>query len=406
MPHSHSRPKNLLVLTSTFPRWKDDVEPPFVFELCRRLAGDFRVHVLAPHTAGAAATEVMGGLHVYRYRYFFTGLQKLAYQGGILSNLNAKRSRYVLVPFFLLSQLVAAVKLVRTRRFDCIHAHWLIPQGMTAAIAARATSPSPPILTTSHGSDIYGLSGGGFRILKRAVATRSAAITVVSRSMIPALKRLSAPAAGIHVIPMGVDLQKRFTPAKRPKSGQQLLYVGRLTEQKGVHVLIDALPLIAESHPGVSLVIAGEGQEKQNLQKRVLQRKMQGRVAFVGAVNNKSLAGFYRKADVVVFPSVEREGFGLVAVEALGCECATVVTDLPAMADIVTDGETGLVIPQKNTERLAESVSRLLNDPTLRARLGHAGRRHVLERFDWRIVAAQYRQLIQSLTEGSRASFV
>jgi len=403
VPKSHAHRKNLLVLTSTFPRWKGDAEPPFVFELCRRLAGDFNIHVLAPHAAGAALREVMDGLHVRRFRYFFTGRQNLAYRGGILSNLKARRARYTLIPFFLLAQLSATLRLLHTRRFHCIHAHWLIPQGVAAVIAARRAATVPPILATSHGGDLYGLSGGIFEKMQRAVVARSAAVTVVSRSMAADLKRLKVPGADIRVIPMGVDLQRRFAPAERGNGGANLLYAGRLVEKKGVRYLIDALPIVAKAHPRVSLVIAGDGQERPSLQKRVAEKGLENRVAFVGAVNNESLIEHYRRSDVVVFPSVvasggDREGFGLVLVEALGCECATVVTDLPAMADIVTDGETGLVVPQKNAERLAESVIRLLSDPPLRARLGRSGRRHVVDRFDWSIVTAQYRRLIHSIT--------
>jgi glycosyltransferase involved in cell wall biosynthesis len=402
VPKTPTRRKNLLVLTSTFPRWKDDAEPPFVFDLCRHLSDDFNIQVLAPHAPGAAFSEEMDGVQVQRFRYFSTRRQSLAYRGGILSSLKAKRSRYVLVPFFLLAQLLATVRLLHTRRFHCIHAHWLIPQGVTAAIAARTAAPEPPILTTSHGGDLYGLGGHAFRALKRAVVSRSAAVTVVSRSMAADLRRLPAAPANIHVIPMGVDLQQRFTPGRRDKGDAKLLFAGRLVEKKGVRYLIDALPKIAEAHPRLSLVIVGDGQEKSRLQERVSKTGLEDRVEFVGAVANESLVEFYQQADIVVFPSVtasggDREGFGLVLVEALGCECATVVTDLPAMADIVTDGKTGLVVPQKNPERLAESVIRLLSDAQLRVGLARAGRRHVVERFDWRVVAGQYRRLLHSI---------
>ena len=403
MPTNNTRRKNLLVLTSTFPRWKDDVEPPFVFELYRRFTDEFNIHVLAPHAAGAALSEEMEGLQVRRFRYFFTGQQDLAYRGGILSNLKAKRSRYTLIPFFVLAQLMAAVRLLQTRRFDCIHAHWLIPQGVTAAIAARTAMPVPPILTTSHGGDLYGLSGRPFEKLKQAVMARSDAVTVVSRSMADDIRRMSPPDTDIRVIPMGVDLQHRFSPGPPGRGDSRLLYAGRLVEKKGVRYLIDAMPFIAKTHPRASLVIAGDGQERQKLQKRVAEKGLENRVAFLGAVSNESLFALYQKADVVVFPSVvasggDQEGFGRVLVEALGCGCATVVTNLPAMADIVTDGKTGLVVPQKNTEHLAESVIRLLSDPQLRARLGRAGRQHVVARFDWPIVAGQYKRLIHSIT--------
>ena len=111
----------------------------------------------------------------------------------------------------------------------------------------------------------------------------------------------------------------------------------------------------------------------------------------------------YRTADVVVFPSViagggDREGFGLVLVEALGCECATVVTDLPAMQDIIVDGKTGFVVPQKNVQKLAEKIVSLLDDPEMGRSVGKEGRRFVVERYDWDEIAKQYAALIESIT--------
>ena len=90
---------------------------------------------------------------------------------------------------------------------------------------------------------------------------------------------------------------------------------------------------------------------------------------------NETLPKLYQTADVVVFPSIvaadgDREGFGLVLVEALGCECAAVVTDLPAMRDIVHDGKTALVVPQQNAQQIAAKVIQLLDNPSLRRSLG------------------------------------
>ena len=78
---------NILVLISTFPRWKDDTDPRFVEHLCQNLAGEHSVHVVAPHARGALSTETIGKVTVFRYRYFFTAGESLAYEGGILPNL-------------------------------------------------------------------------------------------------------------------------------------------------------------------------------------------------------------------------------------------------------------------------------------------------------------------------------
>ena len=120
--------KKVLVMTSTFPRWAGDHGPRFVFELCRHLCTDFDVTVLAPHAPGAKTNEILDGIRVVRFRYFFEWGESLAYQAGILPNLRSNPLRYVLVPGFLVLQFIALIRLLHQQKFSAIHAHWLIPQ--------------------------------------------------------------------------------------------------------------------------------------------------------------------------------------------------------------------------------------------------------------------------------------
>lgn len=401
--HERTERKNILVLTSTFPRWKDDVEPPFVYELCRRLTESFNVHVLAPHAPGSAGEERLNGIHITRHRYFFSRWETLAYRGGMLANLKKNPFNYCLVPFFFFSQLLGLKRLLHQQHFDLIHAHWLIPQGLIALAVNFLVKTAPPLLTTSHGGDLFALKGSLARWLKRKVAINSCAVTVVSRSMKSALVKLKVDQKKIDIIPMGVDLQTVFVPpVKRERTGV-LLFVGRLVKKKGLKFLIEALPRILAEFPGVRLHIVGDGQEKILLQKRVSELGIEHRVNFFGSVKNESLPALYQTSDVVVFPSViaddgDREGFGLVLVEALGCECATVVTDLPAMQDIISDGKTALVVPQCDSQQISEKVICLLKETDFGRSLGKRGRQYVLQRFDWENIIRQYTDLIHSIT--------
>ena len=394
--------KRLLILTSTFPRWQDDEDPPFVFELCDRLKAEYDIHVLAPHFPGASKKEDFNGIHVKRFRYFFDPLERLAYHGGILAKLKKNPFQYGLLPFFFMGELFALIKLLRHHRFHLIHAHWLIPQGLVAVLACYLTGSKIPLLFTSHGGDLFGLQGIIMNRIKRWVILKSHALTVVSRNMIEAVERLGATHKKIYVIPMGVDLKTRFVPAETTRINDNLLFVGRLVEKKGLHYLIHAMPLILKRHPQATLLIAGDGPEKINLERASVKLGIKAHVRFLGAVKNDRLPMLYQTSGVLVFPSViaddgDREGFGLVLVEALGCECAAVVTDLPAMQDIIEDGKTGLVVPQKNIRKLAEKVILLLEDQKLRESLGREGRRHVLRNFDWMIIAEKYRKLIETI---------
>jgi hypothetical protein len=104
--------KKILVLSSTFPRWKNDHEPAFVYELSKRLAEQFDVYVLAPHTAGSSKEEIFENIQVHRFRYAPEKLEKLAYNGGIATNLKLQPIKYLLVLPFLIAEYFAASRLV------------------------------------------------------------------------------------------------------------------------------------------------------------------------------------------------------------------------------------------------------------------------------------------------------
>jgi len=303
----------------------------------------------------------------------------------------------------LLAELFALIRLLRYQQFDLIHAHWLLPQGFIALIARLLVKSNLPVLCTSHGGDLFGLQGRFINRIKRWVILKSDGMTVVSRSIKEEIEIMCADHAIVHVIPMGTDLKNRFTPPEEKKHGDSLLFVGRLVEKKGVRYLSEALTLILNKYPGVSLRIAGEGPERKQLERRCAELGITDHVFFLGAVKHESLPDLYRNSDVVVFPSVisgggDREGFGLVLVEALGCECATVATDLPAVRDIIVDGKTGFVVPKNNVQKLAEQIIDLIDDPELGRKAGKEGRQYVLQRYDWDRIAARYSGLIGAMT--------
>jgi glycosyltransferase involved in cell wall biosynthesis len=192
-----------------------------------------------------------------------------------------------------------------------------------------------------------------------------------------------------------VDLEGRFLPSACRRREKSLLFVGRLVEKKGLEYLIRAMPKVLEKHPGANLTIAGSGPEESAARQLVTALGIERHVRFLGAVPNSEMSPWYQASEVVVFPSVvakdgDQEGFGLVLVEAMGCECAVIGTDLPAIRDIIVDGKTGLIVPEKDPKALAEKIVYLFDNPVIRSSLGRDGRSFVLEMYDWRNIASRY----------------
>lgn len=387
------RKPRILVLTSTFPRWRGDTDPRFVLDLCRHLSESAEITVLAPHTAGAETEEVIEGVRVSRFRYFVVPWQSVAYQGGIVARLRANPIRVFQLPFFFAALWWSTVRFLREWQPDVIHAHWIIPQGLVACLAV---GNRVPVLCTSHGGDLHYLSSTLFQKLKAWVLRRSRRITVVSSSMLADVEAL-APRVPVDVIPMGTDLSTRFVPPERAdeRDDDEIVFVGRLVEKKGVRYLLDALAVLAQTRPRLKLTIAGDGPFRQALTQRARLLGIADRVTFLGGVPHRDLAALYRRAAVAVFPFViagdgDQEGFGLVVVEAMGCGCPVIASDIPAVRDTVQHDVTGILTPPKDPEALALSIEQCLSDESLRARLAHAALSVVRARFDWMPISKAY----------------
>ncbi len=239
--------KSILVLTSTFPRWVNDTDPPFVMELSRRLVKEnIKIDILAPHAQGAKQKEIMHGMTVYRYRYFIDKWEQLAYAGGILANLKKNKLLYFLVPLLLISQTISIIKLIKNNKYDLIHAHWLIPQGLLAVIVSRIfVKDCPKILCTSHGGDLFAFQSSLFLKVKTGILNHCDGVTVVSKYMRDICLQIVNIEEKLYVCPMGVDLKDRFTPKNEINRDEyRVIFVGRLVEKKGTTHLLDAIKIL------------------------------------------------------------------------------------------------------------------------------------------------------------------
>ncbi|MCU1216697.1 glycosyltransferase family 4 protein [Stenotrophomonas maltophilia] len=391
----------LLVVASTYPRWEGDTEPGFVHALSRHLTGDFRVTVLCPHAPGAATQEKLDGVQVIRYRYAPEGMEQLVNGGGITSNLRRRPWMLALLPTFLLCQWWALQRELRRNRHEVLHAHWIIPQGLTSALLPRRLRP--PMLITSHGGDLFSLKGRLLSAVKRFSLARAQAASVVSQAMVAPFRALAANLP-LAVSPMGVDLQHRFVPSPVKRARNELLFVGRLVEKKGLTYLIDALPLVLARHSQVFLTVIGHGPELPEREAQVAALGLQKHVRFVGPVTQNALPAYYQRATTLVAPFVEarngdQEGLGLVTVEALGCGCPVVTTDVPAVRDAFPAGPPRYLATQRSSASLASVLIELLSAPEQAQAWAHAQRPELVARFDHSQVAADYAKQLRAIME-------
>lgn len=403
-----SRRLHVLVLTSTFPRHPGDPQPPFVWELARRLALRFEVHVLAPGDRGGAAREHRDGVEIHRYRYAPRALERIAYRGGMLDGVRRQPWLAAVVPLFLVAQAFAARRLARRLAIDVVHSHWLFPQAACAAAALPARARLAHLATT-HGGDVYGLRGGFWRAVLRWTIRRCTAVTAVSAALRDAVRDIE-PGTSAHVAPMGVDLTGRFVPPAQPAARAGVLFVGRLVPKKGVDVLVEALALLRD-HDRARAVIVGDGPERARLEARVQALSLGDRVTFEGARTQAELVGYYQRAAVFAAPfrvaaSGDQEGLGLVSIEAAGCGCPVIASALPAVVDVLGNEDDMVAVPPGDVAALAAAIRAVLEDPSAAAARAARARVRLMRTFDWEIVAERYATIISGLAPSPRAGAV
>jgi glycosyltransferase involved in cell wall biosynthesis len=156
---------------------------------------------------------------------------------------------------------------------------------------------------------------------------------------------------------------------------------------------------LIKKFPEIQLNIAGNGPEKENLLALASELVIEKHICFLGRMSHLQLVDQYRESTLAVFPFVQAkdgdmEGLGLVMIEAMGCECPVVASDIPAVSDVIIDGETGLLVESKNVEDLVIKLENFLIKPE--QALAQKGREYVLQTFSWETCAKQYAELISS----------
>lgn len=393
MTSAAGKPK-LLVLTTTFPRWKDDHEPPFVYELARRLTDSFEVTVLAPHTSGSLVREEFDGLSVRRFRYAPARLELLAYQGGIPARIRRKPWLVLLLPLFVGAMIASTAILLRKLKPSTIHAHWIIPGGWIASFVRRVLRQPARLVVTVHGGDIFGFRHPIFRYLKKSTLYQADCVTVVSKAIGEELLHLGVNPDKIRVRSMGVDIPKNCKSRLNPPI-PTLVYAGRLVEKKGIDTLIRAAAIVSDVVPEIRVVIAGHGPIEPELKQLANQLGIHDKVSFSGPYTLEQLPGIYARASLAIFPfraipNIDQDGLGLAVLEAMSCEVPVLASDLQPLDDILSHGRTALRAPADQPEAFAEQIIDALNNPDAAAERAARARMLVEKEFAWPKVAARY----------------
>ncbi|PDW01688.1 glycosyltransferase family 4 protein [Candidatus Viridilinea mediisalina] len=407
----------ILMLASSFPKWPGETTAPFMEEIAAGVAArGHAVTLLLPYhpELQRATVERAVRLRVYRYAPH-RALNVWGYAQSLFSDTQVKFRTLVAAPFALGAATQALMaELEQARRaghaYDLVHAHWVLPNGPPAALPAALFGL--PLVVSLHGSDIYLAERHWALALVAALTLRAAdAVTACSGDLRARALALGARPATSHVIPYGVDVgQFRPDPHARaavrnelglPAAAPVVLGLGRLVAKKGFGVLLEAWPTVLRTCPDATLVLVGYGDLRASLEAQAAALGISGRVRFTGQLERTRTAAYLAAADVFALPIVRDgvDGLPNTLLEAMGAGRAIVASRVAGVPDVLDDGCHGLIVPERNPERLATALVRLLTDHDLATRLGHAARVRVEQELTWQQTARRYAAVLEAIAD-------
>ncbi len=341
-------------ITHNYPRFAGDVAGGFLHPLAVALRqSGVDVRVVAPSDAGQGGEAPLDGVPVRRVRYGSAASERLAYRGTMTDALKSPGGAFAFNRLRCALRAGAEAELEGAGADAVVHAHWWIPAGLAAPIGV-------PMVLTCHGTDVRLLD----RIpmapwLARPTFRRARVVTTVSKSLADTVKRrigIEVAADAIQPMPVAV--------VDRPWSDRTggAVVIGRLTEQKRVHLAIQAFTIAHRAGECSTLTIVGDGPARPALERVAAQFELAGALQFTGQVDPVRIPGFLAHASCCIMPA-EREGFGLAAAEALMQGVPVVAcTDGGGLADVVPSSGAGRTVGPTGGA-IAAALLELIRDP-------------------------------------------
>lgn len=297
------------------------------------------------------------------------------------------------------AMLEEGIRLInREVKFDIIHAHdWLV------AYAGRSLKLSYdiPLLSTIHATE-FGRNNGINTAMQRYIAStegmlvsESCRVVVCSNFMGDQVKAvLEAQLEKIRVIPNGIQMDlfkfhdglQQFRRKYASDDEKIVFCIGRHVFEKGIHLLIDAIPRIIEEYSSIKFIIAGTGPMSEDFKIKVKNMGLQNRVLFPGYMGEETKNKLYMVSDVSVFPSLY-EPFGIVALEAMAAGCPVVVSDTGGLAEIVSHKLCGMKCIPGSSNSIGDNILSILFDDILSANISNNALIKAENEYSWDQIA-------------------
>ena len=405
--------KKVLVIGSVYPRFHEDAEVPWLRTSIAHLKkAGLDIQVLAPAYKGLKSHEI-DGVKVNRFRYAPANWEFLTHEEGAPSKMANKPWLQLLAIPYIISGFFKCIKICRKFKPDIIHAHWPFPHAYIALGAAKLFKI--PLVLNFHGAELLLIRKKKWvkPLLKFAISQAQA---VFANSSFTAGKIKALRDVQIEWSPYGTTLEVKeggslpLAPAANaasttPSSGEvspqrpsphpvqgkfKILFVGRHIERKGICYLIEAAKYLPRDHFEIRIVGVGDLTEQLHVIANEVNQSNPdcAEIIFTGKLSPEALANEYKTANVFTLPAIvdskgDTEGLGVVLIEAMELGLPIVASNVGGIPDVVVDGTSGILVPEKDPEALANAFKQLAADPELITRLLAGSQKRIAECFTW-----------------------
>ena len=432
----------VLVIGSVYPRFQEDAEVPWLrTSICHLKKTGVEIQVLAPSYKGLKSHDI-DGTHVNRFRYAPANWEILTHEEGAPSKMASKPWLQLLAIPYIINGFIQCLRICRKWRPDVIHAHWPFPHAYIALGAAKLFKI--PLVLNFHGAELLLIRKKKWvkPLLKFAIGQAQA---VFANSSFTAGKIKAIRNVNVEWSPYGTTLEESGLsprtssgdtlqrPVPHAVSGKfKILFVGRHIERKGIRYLIEAAKYLPTDKFEIRIVGVGDLTEQLKKQAALLDERRKTKdesgstsllrpcsaqaptlchpernevkskdpvnfsgveespasIIFTGKLSPEDLANEYRTANVFTLPAIvdskgDTEGLGVVLIEAMELGLPIVASNVGGIPDVVIDGESGILVPEKDPVALADAFKRLEADPALIEKLLAGARKRIDECFTW-----------------------
>ena len=364
----------VLVIGSVYPRFEADNEVPWLRKSVATLRkANVEVEVMAPSYRGLKS-HTIDGVPVHRFRYAPKDLEILTHDEGAPTKMAKHPSMQLLAIPYCISGFFKCLWLAKTKKIDIIHAHWPFPHALIALGACKL-----------------------FRIPLVLIGQANA---IFANSRFTASKISALRPAKIEWSPYGSPLSSGKVPPPHARGERyKILFVGRHIERKGIEFLIQAAKLLDPQKFEVRIV--GKGNLTDSL-KELAQKISAQNVIFTGPLSPDDLRKEYQESNCFVLPAIidskgDTEGLGVVLIEAMQYGLPVVASNVGGIPDVVVDGETGILVPEKDPKALASAFQKLESDPAYESELLKGAEKRIEECFNWEKIAKKQIATYESL---------